>query len=86
MTRYAILRRDEWNGRDPVAAHPNAEIVSLRDLHARVTELLDRNPLASYPSVATKLRRDGRVYLAAQNRRDGGILVEKVLDTDRAGE
>ena len=75
---YAIIERQKWDGVRDVAEHDSAiRFVHPGSLEQAVDRITGRGQVIRIPSVARRLRVQGRVYVAPA-RGMSGALVERM--------
>jgi hypothetical protein len=78
IVKYALIERGAWDGRQAVHESPGALIVSQARLAHHVEAMTGRGFALAIPSVARRLRTGGRVFVASERGRAGGVVVEDI--------
>jgi hypothetical protein len=82
VSRFAIIAKADWDHERPVADHEACYFADQYNLVGLVERLTGRAHVLSAPSVARKLRKGQRVYVAAdKDHGRAGVLVEPVPAT-----
>lgn len=77
---YAVLPRRQWSALTPVRDSEGAVLVHDNELHRYVQDQTGRAWALAIRSVRDRLRRTGRVYVAADRDHGGGGLVIEQLN------